>query len=238
MKESFLPSVHCEPGHHVPRVSLLHTDVDRLPPTTHIRIPSLHQVSGVNHYVGVNVSRVDPLPREVLRQEAAGLHDGRSDRDHLHPDGRLLHSLDLVTLRCDGLTQEIVVISVLHKATELLVSSRLLGVSHGEVLVLTNDPVAQTGELHHRVFGPLHTIALLVGHIELLIRDEKLGPNVLTRVDDLLGVGADTSGHEPVLVRELEHALNGGSAVDRSVALREHGDHLLVVSNGGAHGVE
>ena len=37
----------------------------------------------------------------------------------------------------------------------------------------------------------------------------------------------------PVLICELEHALDGGSAVDRGVALTEHGHHLLVLGDPG-----
>ena len=35
----------------------------------------------------------------------------------------------------------------------------------------------------------------------------------------------------PVLICELEHALYGGPAVDRGVALTEHGHHLLVLGD-------
>ena len=168
------PSVHREPGHHVSGVPLLHTDVYRFPPPAHVWIPGLYDVGGVDDDVGVNVSRVDPLPGEVFRQETAGLHDGRSDRHHLHPDGRLLHRLDLVTLRRDGLAQEVVIVSVLHEAAELLVSPRLLGVGHSKVLVLTHHPVTQARELYHGILRPLHTVALLVGHIEFLVGDEEL----------------------------------------------------------------
>ena len=35
----------------------------------------------------------------------------------------------------------------------------------------------------------------------------------------------------PVLICELEHTLYGGAAVDRGVALTEHGDHLLVLGD-------
>ena len=75
----------------------------------------------------------------------------------------------MVALRSVGLTQEIVVISVLHEAPELLVYPRLLGVSHGEVLVLAHHPVTQTRKLDDLVLGPLHALAVFEGDIELLI---------------------------------------------------------------------
>ena len=78
-------------------------------------------------------------------------------------------------------------------------------------------------------------LAVLQRHVELLVGDEELRANVLAGVDDLLGVLTDASGHEPVLIGELEDALDGRSAVDGSVALGEHGHHLLVLGDGLTH---
>ena len=54
-------------------------------------MPGLDDVSGVDHHIRVDVSGVDPVAGEVLRQEAAGLHRHPPDRGQLHPD-RSLHS--------------------------------------------------------------------------------------------------------------------------------------------------
>ena len=72
-RNSNLPSVDGEPGHHVSGVPLLHADVDGLPPPGDVRVPRLHDVGRVDHDVGVDVGRVDPLAREVLGQQAAWL---------------------------------------------------------------------------------------------------------------------------------------------------------------------
>ena len=53
----------------------------------------------------------------------------------------------MVALGGVGLTQEVVVIPVLHEAPELLVYPGLLGVGHSKVLILAHDPVTQTGKL-------------------------------------------------------------------------------------------
>ena len=34
---------------------------------------------------------------------------------------------------------------------------------------LTHDPISQTGVLDHGIFGPLHALAVLQGHVELLV---------------------------------------------------------------------
>ena len=39
------------------------------------------------------------------------------------------------------------------------------------------------------ILSPVHLVALLECHIELLIGDTELGPNVLTRMDDLFIMG-------------------------------------------------
>ena len=104
----------------------------------------------------------------------------------------LFHSFDLVALWSLGLSKEVIVISVLHEASELLVNSGLLGVGHGKVLILANHPVSQTRILHSLVLGVLHTLALLEGHVELLIGDEELRADILARVNDLFRMGAYT----------------------------------------------
>ena len=48
--------------------------------------------------------------------------------------------------------------------------------------------------LHRLVLSILHTLAFLEGHIELLIGDEELRADILTRVDNLFRVGAYTRG--------------------------------------------
>ena len=80
----------------------------------------------------------------------------------------------MVTLRGVGLPEEVVIVPVLHEAPELLVNPRLLGVGHGEVLVLAHDPVAEAAVLHHLVLGPLHALAVLQRDVELLVGDEEL----------------------------------------------------------------
>ncbi len=69
-----LTAVDGEARHHVAGVSLLHADVDGLPPSRHVRVPDLGDVGRVDGDVGVDVGRVHPLAREVLGQKAAGLH--------------------------------------------------------------------------------------------------------------------------------------------------------------------
>ena len=113
----------------------------------------------------------------------------------------------MVTLRGVGLPEEVVIVPVLHEAPELLVNPRLLGVGHGEVLVLAHDPVPEAAVLHHLVLGPLHALAVLQRHVELLVGDEELGADVLAAVDLLLGVSADTSGGVPVLQHWLLNML-------------------------------
>ena len=124
-------------------------------------------------------------------------------------ESNLFNSLDLVTLRGLGLTEEVVVISVLHEAPVLLINSRLLGVGDSEVLVLAHHPVSQTRVLHCLVLGVLHPLALLERHVELLVGDEELGADVLTRMNNLLWVRTYTRGGVSVLVGELEHSLDG-----------------------------
>ena len=124
-------------------------------------------------------------------------------------ESNLFNSLDLVTLRGLGLTEEVVVISVLHEAPVLLINSRLLGVGDSEVLVLAHHPVSQTRVLHRLVLRVLHALALLERHVELLVGDEELGADVLAGVDNLLWVRTYTRGRVSVLVGELEHSLNG-----------------------------
>ena len=55
----------------------------------------------------------------------------------------------MVALRSVGLAQEVVVISVLHEAPKLLVYPGLLGVGHSKVLILSHNPVTQTGKLNN-----------------------------------------------------------------------------------------
>ena len=48
-------------------------------------MPELHDVSGVDGHVSVNVGRVDPLAGEVLRQQTSGLL-------YLGPNGGQFHT--------------------------------------------------------------------------------------------------------------------------------------------------
>ena len=121
----------------------------------------------------------------------------------------LFNSLDLVTLRCLGLTEEVVVVSVLHEASVLLINSRLLGVGDSEVLVLAHHPVSKTRVLHCLVLRVLHALALLERHVELLVGDEELGADVLTGVNNLFWMRTYTRGGVSVLVGELKHSLDG-----------------------------
>ena len=100
----------------------------------------------------------------------------------------------MIALWSLGLTKEVIIVSVLHEASELLVNSGFLGVCHGKVLVLADHPVSQAGVLHRLVLGVLHALALLEGHVELLVGDEELGSDILTRVNDLLGMRTNTRG--------------------------------------------
>ena len=74
---------------------------------------------------------------------------------------------------------------------------------------LTHDPISQTGVLDHGILGPLHALAVLQGHVELLVGDQELGSNILARMDLLLRMGADTRGCESLLISELKHSFNG-----------------------------
>ena len=69
-----LASLHGEPGQHVSRVLLLLAHVDIAAGPSHVRVPGLHDVRGVDDHVGVNVGRVDPGPGKVLGQEALRFH--------------------------------------------------------------------------------------------------------------------------------------------------------------------
>ena len=69
-----LASLDREPGQHVSRVLLLLAHVDIAPGPSHVRMPGLHDVRGVDDHVGVDVGRVDPGPGKVLGQEAFRFH--------------------------------------------------------------------------------------------------------------------------------------------------------------------
>ena len=142
-----LAAVNGEPGHHETRVPLLHANVNRFPPPAHVRVPRLHHVRRVNHDVGVDVGRVDPLAREVLGQEAARYHRAGPHGVQAHSLGRLLDGLQDVALRCYGGAEVVVVVSVLQEAAVFLVLPRLLRIGHREEMVLSHEPVAQTAVL-------------------------------------------------------------------------------------------
>merc|ERR1719317_82635 len=139
--------------------------------------------------------------------QTARFYSYLSHRGQLHSDRCLLHRLDLIALWSDGLAQEVIVVSVFKKTPKLLIFPRLLGVGDSEEMILPHEPVTQAAVLHHGVLGPLHARALLVGHVELLVTDQELGPDILARVDPLLWHCADTSGDKPVLIGELEDSI-------------------------------
>ena len=64
-------------------------------------------------------------------------------------------------------------------------------------MILTNKPITKTTVLHHSILCPLHAVTLPVGDIKLLVQDEKLRADVMTRVDPLLRKRANTSGNVP-----------------------------------------
>merc|ERR1712012_362927 len=61
-----LTSINSQPGHHVPRVSLFFADINSFPPSTVVWMPSLDNVSGIDKDIRINISRIDPLAREVF----------------------------------------------------------------------------------------------------------------------------------------------------------------------------
>ena len=61
-------------------------------------------------------------------------------------DADLFHCLDLVALGGDALAQEVIIVSVLEEAAELFVPSRLLRVRHGEEMIFSHKPVAETAK--------------------------------------------------------------------------------------------
>ena len=73
----------------------------------------------------------------------------------------------------------------------------------------------------------VHSRALFVCDVELLVGDEELGSDVLAAVDLLLGVSALACEGEPVLVGKVKHALQRRPAVDGGVVLAEQGRQLL-----------
>ena len=60
-------------------------------------------------------------------------------------------------------------------------------------MILADKPISQTTVLHHGILAPVHVGTLLEGHVELLVRDEELGSDILTRMDLLLRVGTFSS---------------------------------------------
>jgi len=66
----------------------------------------------------------------------------------------------------------------------------------------TNKPIAQATELHGAGECSLHTLALLVGDVELLVLDEELGAGRLAGLNTGIGLVAHASEAESVLEEE------------------------------------
>lgn len=68
------PSVDVETAEEDSRITRLFADVDGAPRTADIWVPCLNDVRLIDVHLGVDVGRVDPVARKVLRQVAAWSH--------------------------------------------------------------------------------------------------------------------------------------------------------------------
>ena len=63
-----LPAVNVLSRHQEPGASLLPTDINSLSVSANIRVPGFNYVRLIYDNIGINISRIDPVASEILRQ--------------------------------------------------------------------------------------------------------------------------------------------------------------------------
>lgn len=71
---NYLPTIHGETSHHEAWISLFSAHVDSSSEPPLVWVPSLDNVCFVNKHVSVQISCVNPVTWEILRQTTSGLH--------------------------------------------------------------------------------------------------------------------------------------------------------------------
>uniref|UniRef100_A0A8D8MCU4 (northern house mosquito) hypothetical protein n=1 Tax=Culex pipiens TaxID=7175 RepID=A0A8D8MCU4_CULPI len=225
-----LTTIHRQSSRHDTTVSLLPANVDRPAESSPIRVVRLNDMCLVDLDFSVNVGRIDPIAGEVLREATTRLHNLTLHRCYAVPLRRLFHRLERVTLGRDRPTNVQIIVTILQETPILFILTRLLGVHNGKIVILTNEPVAQAAVLDHAVERAIHSLALPISYVKLLVLDQKLRPGRLAGLDTRVWTVALTGEAEAILVCKVPHSFQRRTTAHRVKILVKQRDQLLVLA--------
>lgn len=181
--EIFLAPINSESSKDVSRVFSFLTNENLPLNSAGVRIPLLDHVRGVDGDLGIEIGRVDPDTRKVVRKRAFRRDHFGFDRYQLQAFRSFLWRSQNVALGRGRHGHVNIVISIRQKTAILLLHPTFARVHDRKKVILADVPIAQTFVLNFGILRFGHSFTLSIIHRELLIEIRELSPRYLARGD-------------------------------------------------------